>query len=66
VIDPFFYSLEDLVALYLTVTKVRAEQVLGKELRLVVLGRPVHFHSDPEKDALAQRRLVAAEVRAGY
>ena len=43
VIGQNYYSLEDLIALYLTTTRVRAEQLLGQEMREVVLGRPVHF-----------------------
>ena len=66
VIEPFFYSLEDLVALYLSVTKTRAETLLDCELKQVVLGRPVKFNADPKKDALAQQRLIDAALRAGY
>ena len=43
VIGQFFYSLEKLVALYLMVTKARAEALLGRPIKEVVLGRPVHF-----------------------
>ena len=35
VIGQFYYSLETLIALYLTVTKARAEQLLGQEVRPV-------------------------------
>jgi hypothetical chaperone protein len=66
VIGQNFYSLEDLIALYLTTTRVRAEQLLGRELREVVLGRPVHFSTDKEHDKLAQGRLLQAAFRAGY
>lgn len=66
VVEPYFYALEDLIALYLYVTKTRAERLLGRELRQVVLGRPVRFSNDPEKDTLAQRRLIDAAHRAGY
>lgn len=66
VIGQFYYPLEDLIALYLTLAKVRAEQLLGYELRQVVLGRPVHFASDAEHDKLAQSRLLRAAFRAGY
>ena len=66
VIGQNFYSLEDLIALYLTTTRVRAEQYLGRELKEVVLGRPVHFSTDEEHDRLAQGRLLQAAFRAGY
>jgi len=41
VIDPYFYTLEDLIALYMSVARARAEKLLDQELRRVVLGRPV-------------------------
>ena len=66
VVGQFFYSLEDLIALYLTVTRVRAEQLLGRRLTQVVLGRPVHFSADATHDRLAQGRLLQAAFRAGY
>ena len=66
VIGQNYYSLEDLIALYLTATRVRAEQYLGQELKEVVLGRPVHFSADEEHDRLAQGRLLQAAFRAGY
>ena len=66
VVGQFYYSLEDLIALYLQVTKIRAEKLLGKELTQVVLGRPVRFSTDPNHDRLAQGRLLQAAFRAGY
>ncbi|MEM7034195.1 MAG: Hsp70 family protein [Chloroflexota bacterium] len=66
VIEPYFYSLEDLIALYLSVTRIRAEKILDQPLRRVVLGRPVKFNNDPQKDAIAQQRLIESALRAGY
>lgn len=66
VIGQFWYSLEDLIALYLTVTRARAERLLGQEIRQVVLGRPVHFAADEAGDRLAEARLLHAAFRAGY
>ncbi|MBP6469529.1 MAG: Hsp70 family protein [Chloroflexi bacterium] len=66
VVGQFFYSLENLITLYLTAVKIRAEQQLGQELRQIVLGRPVRFAKDPEHDQLAQARLLQAAFRAGY
>jgi hypothetical chaperone protein len=60
------YELEDIIAAYLHVAKLRAERALGRELRQIVLGRPVHFSTNAEEDALAQQRLVEAAFRAGY
>ena len=66
VVGQYYYALEDLISLYMSVTKTRAEQQLGQELRQVVLGRPVRFATDPEHDKLAQARLLQAAFRAGY
>ncbi len=66
VVGQFYYPLEDLIALYMSVAKVRAERLLGQELRQVVLGRPVHFARTAEHDRLAQARLLQAALRAGY
>ena len=66
VVGPHFYTLEDLISLYLYVTRLRAEKLLGRPLRQVVLGRPVHFSLEPQQDALAQDRLLTAAFRAGY
>lgn len=66
VIGQHYYSLENLIATYLTVTKVRAEQLLDQPLTQVVLGRPVRFSFEPEKDKLAQARLMRAAFQAGY
>ena len=66
IIGQHYYSLENLIALYLNITKTRAEQHLGQPLRQVVLGRPVRFATDPEKDRLAEVRLLQAAFQAGY
>ncbi|WP_420641579.1 Hsp70 family protein [Candidatus Leptofilum sp.] len=66
VIGQHYYSLENLIGLYLNITKTRAEQHLGRPLNQVVLGRPVRFATDPEKDRLAQARLLQAAFQAGY
>ena len=66
VIGSQFYFLEDIIALYLYITKQRAEAFLGTELKQIVLGRPVHFAFNPEEDQLAAERLLKAAFRAGY
>jgi hypothetical chaperone protein len=66
VIGQFYYALEDLIALYLSVTKARAERLLDREIREVVLGRPVHFADSPDGDRVAEARLLHAAFRAGY
>ncbi|MGB3714424.1 MAG: Hsp70 family protein [Candidatus Promineifilaceae bacterium] len=66
VVGQIYYSLEDLIACYLSLTRMRAERYLGREVREVVLGRPVRFATNPEADELAQGRLLEAAFRAGY
>jgi hypothetical chaperone protein len=65
-IGRFFYTLEDIAAVYLYVAKLRAERLLGRQLEEIVLGRPVRFNENPEADALAQARLAEAALSAGY
>jgi hypothetical chaperone protein len=66
VVGQFYYSLENLIAIYMSLARMRAERLLGREVRQVVLGRPVRFSTDPEADALAQRRLLESAFRAGF
>jgi hypothetical chaperone protein len=66
VVGQFYYSLENLIAIYLSVARIRAERLLKRDVRQVVLGRPVRFSTDPEADELAQRRLLDSAFRAGF
>jgi hypothetical chaperone protein len=66
VVGRFFYPLEDLIALYLYTARLRAERLLGREVRHIVLGRPVRFATNAEADKLAESRLIQAAFRAGY
>ncbi len=62
------YTLEALIALYLGAVRERASDLLGEEVRSVVLGRPVHFvaaESD-EDDRRAEERLRSAANLAGF
>jgi len=60
------YGIEDLVALILRKIKAKGEARVGCPVDSVVLGRPVLFSEDPEKDALAQLRLEKAARKAGF
>ena len=58
-------SFRDVIAYYVGAVKRRAEQAIGRELRHVVHGRPVHFvDNDPDADRKAERVLhdIAREV----
>jgi len=60
------YTAEDLVCLLLKSLKKEADSYLGEEVTEVVMGRPVVFSEDPEKDKLAEKRLLAAAKKAGF
>jgi len=66
IVGSHFYFLEDIIGLYLYVTRQRAESHLQQEIDAIVLGRPVHFALDEYQDQLAQERLLQAAFRAGY
>lgn len=66
VIGQEYYSLDDLVTVYLSVTKARAEKLLGQAVTQVVMGRPVHFAADEQGDRAAEARLLRAAFHAGY
>ncbi|GFO55772.1 hsp70 family protein [Geomonas sp. Red276] len=60
------YGIDDLVAIILRKIKLKGEAAVGCAVDTVVLGRPVLFSEDPEKDALAQSRLEKAARKAGF
>lgn len=60
------YTAEDLVALMLAHLKSKTDEYLGEEVTEVVLGRPVVFSEDREKDKLAEKRLLNAARKAGF
>lgn len=61
-----FWTVEELVAEVLRQLKSRADTLLGRQISSVVMGRPVHFSTDPKEDALAQKRLKQAAQMAGF
>jgi hypothetical chaperone protein len=60
------YKAEDLVAFILRHLKSMADEFLGEDIKTAVIGRPVVFDEDSEKDALAQTRLEKAAKIAGF
>jgi hypothetical chaperone protein len=60
------YTLEKLIALYLSALRERVRNILGKEISSVVLGRPVNFGPDVSLNELAVGRLRAAAELAGF
>jgi hypothetical chaperone protein len=60
------YRAEDLVALVLIHLKKLADDFIGENIKTAVIGRPVVFDENPEKDAIAQERLSKAAQIAGF
>ena len=61
-----YYSLVDIIAVYLRELKVRTEALLGKSIHAVTLGRPVKFSTLPEQDMKAEENLREAAHQAGF
>ena len=61
-----FYNLPELIAVFLKELRERANQQFDQDVTAVVLGRPAVFAQDPERDALAEKRLTTAANLAGF
>jgi hypothetical chaperone protein len=61
-----FYSLEELLGLILAEMRRRAEAVLEKEVKGVVLGRPVKYVGETNREKLALNRMRQVAIKAGF
>ncbi len=61
-----YYSVGDIITVYLRELKQRSEALLHEEIDGVTLGRPVHFSNSPEQDRKAQETLEASAHEAGF
>jgi len=61
-----YYRVVDLVRIYLSILKKRAEDLLHDEIQAVTLGRPVKFAETAELDRLAEETLRQAALEAGF
>ena len=61
-----FYSLQEIIKLYLQCLKERAEEILGEPIHAVTLGRPVKFFDDRERDLQSEETLRRAALDAGF
>jgi hypothetical chaperone protein len=59
-------NLEDIISLFLTELRTRANEHFGKDVDSVVLGRPARFAEDDADDQFAQYRLEKAAKAAGF
>ncbi len=60
------YTLEQLIAIFLKVMKQRGQEIIKQEVSDLVLGRPVIFSEDTQRDQVAQERLTRAAQLAGF
>lgn len=61
-----FLTLEDLIEIYISEIKTRADKNMHEVINEVVCGRPVYFSEDPVKDKAAQDRLETALKQIGF
>ncbi len=61
-----FYTVGELVQVYLGLLKGRAENLLGAPIDSVCLGRPVKFSNDPDLDQKAEEILRQSAYQAGF
>ncbi len=61
-----FYTVGELIQVYLGLLKKRAEELLGEPIRYVTLGRPVKYSSSPEQDAKSEETMRQAALAAGF
>ena len=61
-----YFSLADIIALYLGELKKRSEALLHEKIRAVTLGRPVKFSNNPKQDQAAEDTLRSAASQAGF
>ncbi len=61
-----FYTLEQLISIFLKVIKQRGEVLVNQDVDDLVLGRPVIFSEDKKRDRIAQNRLLNAAKLAGF
>lgn len=61
-----YYSICDILVLYLGELKRRAEAFLGDRVDDVVLGRPVKFSNLPEQDQKSEQILREAAAKVGF
>jgi len=56
----------ELISIFLKVMKQRGQEIIGQEVSDLVLGRPVIFSEDGDRDRIAQERLLRAAQLAGF
>jgi len=60
------YTLHELISVFLKQLRTRANEHFQEDVTNVVLGRPAAFSLDLKKDEMAENRLKAAALQAGF
>lgn len=60
------FTIEDLVAMFFSYIKERADQIMGQDVLSVVLGRPAVYDIASSEEQLARERLTTAANAAGF
>lgn len=61
-----YYTIEDIVTVYLRELKQKAENLLHEKITGVTLGRPVKFSLKPDQDKKSEKLLRQAAHQAGF
>ncbi len=61
-----YYTIGDLIAIYLRLLRERAEAILHEPIQHVTLGRPIKFSENPTLDQRSQEILHQAAEQAGF
>jgi hypothetical chaperone protein len=61
-----YFTVADIITLYLRALRQRAENLLGEEIGGVTIGRPVKFALSPSQDHKAEDTLRGAALEAGF
>lgn len=61
-----YFDFYDIISIFLSALKARAEALEGRKFESVLSGRPVHFHDDAIRDKQALLDLKECYVRAGF
>jgi hypothetical chaperone protein len=60
------YSLSDIIATFLREMKKRADQIVGRGITKLMLGRPASYSDSDQKDKLAEDRMRTSAIAAGF
>lgn len=65
-INDEYFEIDDLVSLILADLKLKADKMVGNDIKKVVLGRPAVFSRIKEEEVIAETRLLSAAKIAGF